>query len=69
MIMLFCTNVMFLAYSMSKDGLEGTVFGMEHWRVGGHIHRKFSATLIMEKWSKVSKFIRNGHSALVNSSP
>ncbi len=41
MIMLLCTNEVSLACSMSKDGPAGAIFGMEHWRVGGHIHRKF----------------------------
>ncbi len=40
-IMLLCTNMMFLACSMTKDGPEGAIFGMEHWKVGGHIHKKF----------------------------
>ncbi len=33
-------NMMFLACSMSKDGSEGAIFDMWHWRVGGDIHRK-----------------------------
>ncbi len=45
-IMLFSTNKVFLACSMSKDGLEGAIFGMEHWRVSGDIHRKFYSLLL-----------------------
>ncbi len=39
--MLLCTNEVFLACSMSKDGSEGAISGMWHWRVGGDIRRKF----------------------------
>ncbi len=42
--MLLCTNEVFLACSMSKDGSEGAVFGMWHWRVGGHIHPPVNST-------------------------
>ncbi len=43
--MILHMNMMFLASSMPKDKLEDAVFGMWHWRVGGHIHRKFQSLL------------------------
>ncbi len=42
-IMLLCTDMMFLACSMFKDRLEGTIFGMWHWRVDesfSHFHHE-----------------------------
>ena len=39
-IMLLRTNMTFLACSVSEDGPEGAIFGMWHWRVGGHTPRK-----------------------------
>ncbi len=35
----------FLARSMSKDGLEDAIFGMEQWRVSGDTPRKFQPLL------------------------
>ncbi len=40
-MMPLCMKVIFLACSMSKDGLEDAIFGMEQWRECGDTARKF----------------------------
>ncbi len=38
-VLLLCRrNQVFLACSVSGDGPEGAIFGMWHWKVGGHVH-------------------------------
>ncbi len=41
-IMLLCMDMMSLACNMSKDGLEGAILGMWHWRVCGDTPESFS---------------------------
>ncbi len=53
--MLLCMNEVFWACSVSKDGSEGAVFGMWHWRVDGHIHTEDFIKFHQEKVVKNMK--------------
>ncbi len=54
-----------MACSMSKDRSEGAVFGMWHWRVGGHIRRKFQP---LSSWKSGQKHQNSATTSTVLSS-